>query len=146
MTSASLNHYLSFFFFFCTPPRCSLILFLFTCSSACFSQSIPDVSPQLSGVCSYFLSFLSFDPSSVPSLLTPMQRLSFWQTCAITRTLWIIARLSIKGVISPQCPMPWQEWAPRPRSQRCPVELAPSTTCTIASSARPARRPLRGSR
>lgn len=85
-------------------------------------------------------------PSFLPSLLTPMQRLSLWQTCAITRTLSIIARLSIKGVISPQCPMPWQEWVPPRRSRPCPVVPGPSATSMTASSARPVRRPSRGSR
>lgn len=139
-TSASLIHYLSFLFFFCYPPCCSLILFFFLLNPyPCVVLSILDVFPWIPCVCSYLPSFL-------PSLLSSMQRLSFWQTCAITRTLWIIARLSIKGVISPQWPMPWREWAPHPRSQPYPVEPAPSATSTIASLARPVRKPLKGSR
>lgn len=102
-----------------------------------------DVFPELPGVC---FDLPSFCLSFLPSLLSSMQRLSLWQTCAITRTLWIIARLSIKGVISPQWPTPWQEWAPPPRSRPCPVVPGPSPTSMIASSAQPVRRPSRGSR
>lgn len=98
-----------------------------------------------------FLKHLALAPTFCPVLVcfsscSSMHRLSLWQICAITRTLWTIARLSIKGVISPQWPTPWQEWVPPPRSLSCPAGPAPSVTFTTASSARPARRPSKGSR
>lgn len=67
------------------------------------------------------------------------------QTCPITRLISIASRLSIKEVISPQWPMPWQGWAPRPLSPPCPAELAPSAAYMTGScSAREARKPLSG--
>lgn len=105
----------------------------------------------LSSVAS-FLDYVAFAPTFLPSVcplpswLTSMQHLSFWQTCAITRTLWTIVRLPIKGVISPQWPMPWQGWVPPPRCRSCPVVLGPSATSTTASSARPVRRQSKDSR
>lgn len=99
-----------------------------------------------------FLDYVAFAPTFLPSVcplpscLTSMQHLSLWQTCAITRTLWTIVRLPIKGVISPQWPMPWQGWVPPPRCQPCPVELGPSPTSMTASSVRPVRRPSKDSR
>lgn len=101
MTSASLSHYLSFLFFFSTSSHCSPIYFLFLLS-ACSSQSLMSLLNYPASAPSICPSVL---PSFLPSFLTSMRRLSLWQTCAITRTLRIIARLSIKGVISPQCPM-----------------------------------------
>lgn len=127
-----------------TPPCCPLlpppVLFPPSLPFLCLFLLFVNVSPQTPGVCSC--------PPVRPSvcLSSSLPRLSLWQTCAITRTLSIIARLSIKGVISPQCPMQWQGWAPRPRCRPSPAELAPSATCTTASSARPVRRPSRGSR
>lgn len=105
----------------------------------------------LSSVAS-FLDHLAFAPTflpcvrPLPSRLTPMQHLSLWQTCAITRTLWTIARLPIKGVISPQWPMLWQGWAPPLRCQPFPVAPGPSATSMTVSSAQPVRRPSKDSR
>lgn len=137
----------------------SLLFFLYSSPlfPCFFSSSFLSVSPRvpLNPRCLSLTTrrlLPTFRPSVCPSFLPsflcslPMRRLSLWQTCAITRILWTIARLSIKGVISPQCPMPWQEWVPRPRSRPCPVAPGPSPTSTTASSARLARRPSRGSR
>ena len=103
-----------------------LIFFFFY--SFCSSQS-------LMSLLNYPASASTFPPSVLPSSLSSTQRLSLWQTWAITRTLWIIARLSIKGVISPQWTTPWQEWAPLPRCRCCPVAPGPSAISTTASSA-----------
>lgn len=127
--------------FFVLLPVVPLFFFLFN-PCPCVFLSIPDVSSQTPCVCSYLLSVL-------PSLLSSMQRLSLWQTCAITKTLWIIARLSIKGVIFPQWPTPWREWAHRrqcPPCPPCPAVPAPSVTSMIVFSARPVKRQLKDSR
>lgn len=139
MTSAFQAHFLSSIFFF--------VFLLFVpqpFSFICF--------PGCSSFVASFLDHLAFAPTfrpfvcPPPSWLASMQHLSLWQTCAITKTLWTIARLPIKGVISPQWPMPWQGWVPPPRCQPCPVVPAPSATSMTVSSARPVRRPLKDSR
>lgn len=143
MTKAFLAHFLSSIFFFCTPPFCSPTLFpLFICFPACSSH------PWRLSLITWPLLLPSFLSSvcPLPSRFAPMQHLSLWQTCAITRTLSTIARLPIKGVISPQWPMPWQGWVPLPRCQPCPVAPGPSATSMTVSSARPARRPSKDSR
>lgn len=69
------------------------------------------------------------------------------QTYPITRTITIMAKLSIKEVISPQWPMLWLGWAPLHHSLPCPAGPVPSAACTIASCSAPGvRKPLRDSR
>lgn len=68
-----------------------------------------------------------------------------WQTYPITRTITVKAKLWIKGMISPQWPMPWRGWVPLRLCQHCPAVQDPSPACTTAScSAQAARRPSRG--
>lgn len=112
----------------------------------CLSVFLP--VPLIRGVFPWSLGLCSHLPSvcPLPSWLTSLQHLSLWQTCAITRTLWTIARLPIKGVISPQWPMPWQGWVLHPHCQPCPVAPGPSATSMTVSSARPVKRPSKDSR
>lgn len=120
-----VSRYISSFFFLLCSPFCPL----------------PHLSASL-------YSLLSIIPTSFTLLAHPPHPTPPpWQTYPITRTITIKAKLWIKGMISPQWPMPWQGWVPLRLSQPCPAELDPSPVCTTAlCSAQAARRPSRGSR
>lgn len=115
------------------------------------------VSGHISSFSFFFLSsplFSSLSFAFLPHFFHPLwptspscTRRAPSQTFPITRTITIKAKLSIKGMISPQWPMPWRGWVPLRLSQPCPAAQAPSPACTTAScSARAARRPSRGLR
>lgn len=122
------------------PAPCSFITCLISCWALCLTLFTLPPSP------SFLFPWFSF--FSYHKFLLWLSDLSFplvAQTCPVTRLISIASRLSIKGVISPQWPMPWQGWAPPPHSLPCPAELAPSAACMTGScSAREARKPLRG--
>lgn len=113
--------------FFLFPFLSSL---LFSSLSVCFSP--------------FLYSLLSITPQ-LHLLYTRRAPVPPRQTYPITRTITIKAKLWIKGMISPQWPMPWRGWAPLRLSQPCPAVQDPSPACMTAScSARAARRPSRG--
>lgn len=107
-----------------------------------FYLFLPSARPFLSASL-WTLCLLPPAPLPTPRTSLPLPR----QTYPITRTITIVAKLSIKEVISPQWPMLWRGWAPLHLSPPCPVGLVPSAASMIAScSAQGARKPLRDSR
>lgn len=89
---------------------------------------------------------ISLWPPPIPRFPTPHPTTPL-QTFLITRTITILAKLSMKGMIFLQWPMPWQGWVPPPLSPPCPVVLDPLTVYMTAScSALGVKRPLRGLR
>lgn len=91
----------------------------------------------------FLYSLLSITPTPLP-VHTPCS-LPPRQTYPITRTITIKAKLWIKGMISPQWPMPWRGWVPLRLSQPCPAVPDPSPVCMTAScSAQAVKRPSSG--
>lgn len=123
---------------------CELDLFQATYLLSFFSFLLSLLFSSLSVCISPFLySLLSIILTPLP--VHSLRPLPPRQTYPITRTITIKPKLWIKGMISPQWPMPWRGWVPLRLSQPCPAVLDPLPVCmTVLCSAQAARRPSRG--
>lgn len=116
----------------CVKPQiffqCFIFLFYspFSSLSVCISQ--------------FLYSLLSNTPNPLP--VHSLRPFPPRQTYPITRTITKKTKLWIKGMISPQWPMPWRGWVPLRRSPRCPAVLDPLPVCTTASCSAQAARKL----
>lgn len=114
-------------------------------SSFFFFSTLPFLSYFSSCISSFFYFLLLIIPTSPPAhFLCPVPPR---QTCPITRTITIKAKLWIKGMIFPQWPMPWRGWVLLHPSQPCPAAQDLLPVCMIAlCSAQAVKKPLRGLR
>lgn len=125
----------------------SLCDFLWIVSGYISSFFFPFLFSLLSLICLHFSIslFPIIDYSDSTSCTHAVPPVPPRQTYPITRTITVKAKLWIKGMISPQWPMPWRGWVPLRLCQPCPAVQDPSPACMTAScSAQEARRPSRG--